>query len=83
MVILIIVGVVFNNVNGWKYNSSLLYDEFYNENMKNLITEINTSNEFNKDAQMKQDFLKYEIQRFTIDYSKKAAKIRKEPKINL
>ena len=53
MVILIIVGVVFNNVNGWKYNSSLLYDEFYNENMKNLITEINTSNEFNKDAQMK------------------------------
>ena len=83
MVILIIVGVVFNNVNSWKYNSSLLYDEFYDEDMKNLITEINTSNEFNKDAQMKQDFLKYEIQRFTTDYSKKAAKIRKEPKINL
>ena len=51
--------------------------------MKKLITKINTSNEFNKDAQMKSEFLKYEIRKFTIDYSKKAATIRKQQKINL
>ena len=51
--------------------------------MKKLITKINTSNEFNEDAQMKWECLKYEIQKFTIDYSKKAAKIRKQQKINL
>ena len=42
-------------------NSSLVYDEFYIENIKKLITQINTSNEFIEDAQMKWEFLKYEI----------------------
>ena len=32
----------------WKYNSSLVYDKFYVENMKKLITKINTSNNFSK-----------------------------------
>ena len=32
---------------------------------------------------MKSKFLKYEIQKFTIDYSKTAAKIRKQHKTNL
>ena len=61
-----------------KYNSSLVYDEFYVENVKKLITKINTSNEFLEDTQMKLEFLKYEIRKFTIDYSKTAAKIRKQ-----
>ena len=39
---------------------------------------MNTSNEFLKDAQMKWEFLKYEIRKFTTDYSKTAAKIRKQ-----
>ena len=39
--------------------------------MKKLITKINTSNEFLEDAQMKWDLLKYEIRKFTIDYSLK------------
>ena len=73
-----------NNGHGpWKYNSSLVYDEFYVENMKKLITKINTSNEFLEDVQMKLEFLKYEIRKFTIDYSKTAAKIRKQHKIDL
>ena len=45
-----------SNNNGcgiWKYNSSLVNDEFYVEKMKKLIAKINTSNEFIKDAQMK------------------------------
>ena len=34
-----------NNVCGlWKFNSSLVHDEVYDENMKKLITKINTSN---------------------------------------
>ena len=65
-----------------KYNSSLVYDEFYVENMKKLITKINTSNEFLEDDQMKWEFLKYKIQKFTIDSSKTAAKIRKQQKID-
>ena len=72
-----------NNGRGlWKYNSSLVYDEFYVENMKKLITKINTSNEFLEDAQMKW-VLKYEIRKFTIDYSKTATKIREQHKIDL
>ena len=51
--------------------------------MKKLITKINTSNEFNEDTKVKWEFLKYGIRNFTIDYSKKAAKIRKQQKINL
>ena len=64
-------------------NSSLVYDEFYVENMKKLITKINTSNEFLEDAQMKWEFLKYEIRKFTTGYSKTAAKIRKQHKTDL
>ena len=73
-----------NNGRGlWKYNGSLVYDEFYVENMKRLITKINTSNEFLENAQIKWGFLKYEIGKFTIDYSKTATKIREQRKIDL
>ena len=73
-----------NNGRGlWKYNSSLVYDELYVENMKKLSTKINTSNEFLEDAQMKWEFLKYEIRKFTTGYSKTAAKIRKQHKTDL
>ena len=51
--------------------------------MKKLITKINTSNEFLEDAQMKWEFLKHEIRKFTIHYSKTAAKIRKQQKTDL
>ena len=50
---------------------------------KKLITKVTTSNEFLEDAQMKWEFLKFEIRKFTIDYSKTAAKIRKQLKIDL
>ena len=48
-----------NNGRGlWIYNSSLVYDELYVENMKKLITKINTSNEFLEDAHNKMRILK-------------------------
>ena len=39
-----------NNRSLWKYNSFLVDDEFYVDNMKILITKSNTSNEFLEDA---------------------------------
>ena len=73
-----------NNGRGfWKYNRSLVHDEFYVENMKKIITKINTSNEFLEDAKMKWEFLKYEIWKFTVDDSKRVAKIRKQHKVDL
>ena len=50
--------------------------------MKKLITKINTSNEFLEDDQIKWEFLKYKIRKFTIDNSKTGAKIRKQQKID-
>ena len=38
--------------------------------MKKVITKIDNLNEFIENAQTKWEFLKYEIQTFTIDYSK-------------
>ena len=64
----------------WKCNSSLVYDV---EKMKKTNYKVANSNEFLEDAQMKWEFLKFEIQKFTIDYSKTAAKIRKQHKIDL
>ena len=42
--------------------------------MKKLIAKIDTSHEFLEDALMKGEFLKNEFRKFTIDYSKTAAK---------
>ena len=42
--------------------------------MKKLIAKINTSHEFLEHALMKLEFLKNEFRKFTIDYSKTAAK---------
>ena len=64
----------------WKCNSSLVYDV---EKMKKTNYKVTNSNEFLEDAQMKWEFLKFEIRKFTIDYSKTAAKIRKQHKIDL
>ena len=64
-------------------NSPLVHDDFYVENMKKLITKINASNVLLEDVQTEWEFLKYEIRKFMIDYSKTAAKTRKEQKIDL
>ena len=67
-----------NNGHGlWKFNSSLVYDEVFVEDTIKLIAKTNASNEFIGDAQTKWEFLKYEIRKFTIYYSKVAVEIRK------
>ena len=77
-----------NNSHGlWKYNSPLVHDDFYVEKMKKPITKINASNEFLEDSHSvwtaEWEFLKYEIRKFAMDYSKTAAKTRKQQKIDL
>ena len=49
--------------------------------MKKVITKTDNLNEFIENAQTKWEFLKYEIQTFTIDYSKLLIKKGKK-KIN-
>ena len=67
-----------NNGHGLrKFNSSLVYDEVFVEDTIKLIAKTNASNEFIGDAQTKWEFLKYEIRKFTIYYSKAAVEIRK------
>ena len=68
----------------WKSSTSLVYDEVFVENMKKLITKINTLNEFILNVSKQNGkFLKYKIRKFMIGYSKTAAKRRKQQMINL
>ena len=46
--------------------------------MKNIISKNNSINEFIRYAQIQWELLKYEYRKFTIDYSKTVAIIRKE-----
>ena len=66
-----------------KYDNSLVYDEVHAEKMKKNITEINNASKFTENAKTKWEFLKYEIRKFTIDYSKVIAIKRKKQKISL
>ena len=64
----------------WKFNSSLLSDQNYVTKAKNLIQTFQSNQDFVLNAQLKWELLKYEIRKFTINYSKKLAKERKENK---
>ena len=72
-----------NHIHGhgfWKFNSSLLSDQNYVRKIKNLIQTFDSNQNFISNAQLKWELLKYEIRKFTINYSKKLAKERKENK---
>ena len=62
----------------WKFNSSLTKDQNYINEIKDLICNFNTSNDCDFSQQLKWEFLKYEIHKFTIHYRKGLAKERKE-----
>ena len=66
-----------NRVRGfWKFNDSLIENEEYVHQMKKFISD--TLNElFNEnilDDQVKWEYLKYNIRKYTINFSKKLAK---------
>ena len=62
----------------WKFNSFLLSDQNYVRQTKNLTQTIHSSQNFIPNIQLKWDLLKREIQKFSINYSRKLAKERKE-----
>ena len=64
----------------WKFNNSLIFNEDYVEKMKNHISDILNflNNENIKDDQVIWEYLKYEIRKFTIQYSKRLVKTLRE-----
>ena len=67
----------------WKFNSSLTKDQNYINKIKDLICNFNTKNDCDFSRQLKWEFLKYEIRKFTIYYTKGLAKARKQKITNL
>ena len=67
----------------WKFNSSLIKDQKYINEIKDLIRNFDTKNDCNFSRQLKWEFLKYEIRKFTIHYTKGLAKERKQKILNL
>ena len=62
----------------WKFNNSLLSDNIFKKKLKQHIQNIESDNELSNDPQIKWEFLKYQIRKFTIRFSKTRAK--EEPK---
>ena len=58
----------------WKFNSSLLSDQNYVTKTKNLIQTFHSNENLIPNAQLKWELLKYEIQKFTINYIQKTCK---------
>ena len=65
----------------WKFNSRLLLDETYTNQLKEKITEWKS--ELNGNPKVKWEFLKYQIKNFTIDFSKSKSKQEKIHETNL
>ena len=64
--------------NFWKFNSSLVQDETFVLKLKEHIKHVKTSfhSNFENNEHFKWEFLKYEIRKFTIGYSKNKAKLK-------
>ena len=67
----------------WKFDSSLIKDQKYINEIKDLIRNFDTKNDCNFSRQLKWEFLKYEIRKFTIHYTKGLVKERQQKILNL
>ena len=67
----------------WKFSSSLIKNQNYINEIKYLIRNFNTKNDCDFSRQLQSGFLKYEIRKFTIHYTKGLAKERKRKISNL
>ena len=63
----------------WKFNSSLIKDALYKTGLIDLIRTFITNTSL-ENKQVKWELLKYEVKKFTIAYSKKAAKQKRMQK---
>ena len=66
--------------NFWNFNSSLINNEKYVTQMKQHINEVKSqlNPAFKNKAHVQWEFLKYEIRKFSIEFSKNKAKLRRE-----
>ena len=67
----------------WKFDCSLIHDELYVLKMKKYFENVINSFESDFNYQMKWEYLKYEIRRFTISFLKNKTKSMREKKLNL
>ena len=67
----------------WKFNSSLIKDQKYINEIKDLIRNFYKKNDCNFSRQLKWEFLQYKIHKFTIHYTKGLAKERKQKNFEL
>ena len=67
----------------WKFNSSLIKNQKYRNEIKDLIRNFDTKYDCHISRQVKWEFLKYEIRKFTIHYTKGLAKESKQKILNL
>ena len=58
----------------WKFNNSLLSNNIFKEKLKQHIQNTKSDNELSNDPQIKWEFLKYQIRKFAIRFSKMRAK---------
>ena len=58
----------------WKFNSSLIRYHVYVSEIKPLVCSFLSNDISNMNAPSKRKLLKYEIDKFTIDYTKRQAK---------
>ena len=69
----------------WKFNNSLISDKNFTEKLKsfieNLKEDLDSENSFND--QVKWEYMKFQIQKFAISYSKIRAKNNRKTKIDL
>ena len=67
----------------WKFSNFLIKHQNYINQIKDLIGNFDTKNDCDFSEQLKWEFLKYEIRKFTIHYTKDLAKERKQKLSNL
>ena len=67
----------------WKFNSSLIKDQNYINEIKDLIRNFNTKNDCDFRRQLKWEFLKHEIRKITTYYTKALAKEREQKNSSL
>lgn len=67
----------------WKFNNSLLEDGKYKLELKKVIERKKEEHKNIQDARVKWDLLKYEIQSYTLTYSRAKARLRRELEFKL
>ena len=67
----------------WKFNSFLTKEQNYITEIKKLIGSFCTKEKFFFNVQLKWEFLKYELRKFTVNYTKHIAKEKRQQQANL